>query len=168
MDSIKTMRNIRAFIALLALLVASGAAQAQTGPSVSLAPSDLQGSTYFSGSAGAVNTQTTTSIVVPANQHAYINYLQVGICGDNTANIASLANGAFTSTNLGGWTQGLSFYQATAVATTSDAVACQFAPGAARTHPLVSAAGPVTVTVVSPAAITHAGFEVNIEYYLAQ
>lgn len=143
-------------------------AYAQTGPIVSPGPSDTQGSTSFAGVAGAINTQTTTSIVVGANQHAYINLLQVGVCGDNTANIANVANAAFTSTNLGGWTQGISFYQATAVATTSDAVGCTFAPGAARTKPLISAPGPVTVTIVSPAAVAHAGFETNVEYYLAQ
>lgn len=153
---------------LLLFLVWVSAAQAQTGPIVSLGGSDSQASTLFAGSSPAVNTNASISIVVPANQHAYINYLQVGICGDNTANIANAANVAFTSTNLGGWTQGLSFYQATAVATTSDAVACAFAPGAARTHPLISAAGPVTVTIVPPAAIVHAAFPINVEYYLAQ
>jgi hypothetical protein len=142
-------------------------AQAQTGPLVSAGPSDTQASTFFAGNAPLINTNASISISVPANQHAYINYLQVGVCGDGTAALGTAANVAFTSTNLGGWTQQLSLLQSATIGTGVINL-CAFNPGPARTHPLVSGAGPVTVTIVPPTADAHASFPINVEYYLAQ
>jgi hypothetical protein len=160
---------MRFLSAVLAALLFSFAAQAQVGPTVSQGPSDLQGSTGVCATAPAINAQSTCTITVPANQHAYINFLQVGACADYAAAATSAPQLAFTSTNLNGWTQQVDapFNGGTALSTTSIFQGCSYV-GGMRIHPLVSAAGPVSVTVVSPAAQAHTSYPINIEYYLAQ
>jgi hypothetical protein len=161
--------DLRALLAALFCLAAS-AAYGQQGPLVSLGPSDTQASTSLCATAPAVNaTQAagTCTINVNANQHLYINYLQVGVCGDNAAVVANTPQLAFTSTNLNGWTQQFSFLQGATAGTTGIFISCQFI-GGVKSHPLVSAAGPVSVTIVPPAQQAHSSYPINVEGYFAQ
>jgi hypothetical protein len=154
---------------ILTALLCFGLAQAvaQTGPLVSIAPTDLLGSTLQCNLAAAINTQNTCTINVGSNQHAYINYLLVGVCGDSTTNTVNTAQGVFTSTNLNGWQQQFSFLQGATIGTPGVFTSCQYI-GGLRTHPLMSVAGPATVTIVSPAGQAHSSYPINVEYYLAQ
>jgi hypothetical protein len=157
-------------IAALCLMFLPCAAMAQQGTPVSPAPSDLQGSTGVCATAPVVNaTQAagTCTISVPANQHLYINFLQVGACVDDTTNLTNTPQLAFTSTNLNGWTQQFSVLMGGTVGTTGAYQACIFM-GGPRGHPLVSAAGPVSVTILPPAQQAHTSYPINVEYYLAQ
>lgn len=156
---------MKSLILAALLCLAALPALAQQGPLVSPAQTDLLGSSGVCATAPASNATSTCTITVPANQHAYINFLQVGACGDGTAGSAQQL--AFTSTNLNGWTQQLSWAAGTVPTTTSAALTCVFL-GGPRTHPLVSAAGPVSVTIVSPAATGHVSWPINVEYFLAQ
>jgi hypothetical protein len=156
-------------IAALCLTLLPYAAMAQQGTPVSPAPSDLQASTFVCATTPAVSAQSTCTITVPSNQHAYINFLQVGACSNYGATAVSQPQLTFTSTNLNGWTQQIDapFNGGTALSTTSIFQGCIYA-GGARIHPLVSAAGPLSVTVVSPASQAATSYPINIEYYLAQ
>jgi len=156
--------------ALVTTLMLAPEALGQTGPTVSAGPTDLQASTGGCYTAPAVNATVaagTCTIAVPANQHLYINFLQVGVCTDNTTNAVNTPQLAFTSTNLNGWTQQFSWLQGATIGTTGDFTTCQFI-GGPRTHPLVSAAGPLNVTIVPPAQQAHSSYPINAEYYLAQ
>lgn len=164
---------MKTLILTICFLLLSFAADAQTGYTVSLGPTPLgnQGSCYVT---PAVNTATTCTITIPANQHAYITYYSVGICGDNTANIVNEAQVSFTSvtssaptTALGSWAEQMSFYQATGVATTGDAVACIFKVGPGQ-YPLISAAGPATIVITPPAINAHASTPMTFVWYTAQ
>lgn len=145
--------------AVLAALLFSLGAHAQTGPFVSQGPTPTQGSSGVCAVAPAINTQSTCTINVPGNQHAYINYLSVTGCSNATA--SSAVQQAFTSTNLNGWTAQISVSAATSLPTCVTV-------GGARAQPMMSSAGPVTVTVVTPAAATNISWSYDIEYYLAQ
>lgn len=161
---------MRRWLWLFGLLGFVGVAHAQQGPPASLGPTDLQASTSLCATAPVVNaTQAagTCTIQVNANQHLYINYLQVGACTDNTANAVNTPQLAFTSTNLNGWTQQFSYLQGGTAGTVGSFPSCLFM-GGARSHPLVSATGPVAVTIVPPAQQAHSSYPINVEGYFAQ
>jgi hypothetical protein len=159
--------EMKSLLALWLCLLCS-AAMAQQGTAVSLAPSDLQGTSFSCYTTPAVGAVTACSINVPANQHAYINFLQVGVCFDNNGAVAgNLAQGTFGSTNLNGWQQQISFLGGAAATSTGIVPSCTYV-GGLRSHPLVSAAGPVTATITTPTTNAHLSYPINVEYYLAQ
>jgi hypothetical protein len=152
------------FGALLALTLGTSLAFAQQAGSTTVqqSPSRLDACQGVAYATGAVNTQITATIPVPAGNYAYICSIQADVCNSNTASTA-IANSNFTSTNLPSnptWQISL--------ATTANLC---MNPGAIRETfngpPLKSSNAGTNVTIVSPAGVSQTAYTIRVTYYLA-
>src|SRR5208282_1926708 len=73
-------------------------------------------STNMCAAAPAINVNVTCTITPPNGMYVYINFLQVGACGDGVASKTAIqAN--WTTTNLSGWVAETSYVTGTPVST---------------------------------------------------
>jgi hypothetical protein len=99
---------------------------------------------------------TATTATPPPGQFVYVTGIDVQISADATG--AAVAALKTTSTNLWGWASVQSL-----VAGAGAYVTDHFAPAI----PIRAQQSDLAVTVVSPAASTHAEYAINIYYYVA-
>jgi hypothetical protein len=133
------------------------AQQGVPGTLVQQSPTMLNACTPSNKSA-AVNNAVTVSLTPPNGLFTYICGIDLTVSEDATGLVAQ-TNASFTSTNLGGWAYEFS---TTAALNTTPVDKNFYFP-----TPVKSAQPGVAVTVVSPAANTHAAYNVNVYYYFA-
>ena len=152
------MKMIRKFLLAAGLVTAMEAAGAQTLTQQS--PTQLNaGSVCQAVGTPAVNTQNTLTFTVPAGQYLYLTSVYLSVEADSTGTTA-VALQRFTTTNLQSLEWDFSF---AGVVNTNFVVANYANPaGIAK-----SAIGPVSVTIVSPAAAAHDAFPMNACGYFA-
>ncbi len=154
---------------LLALLVLAPCMALAQSPSASAPIQQSQqrfdASTNVCAAAPAVNVNVTCTITPPNGMYVYINFLQIGACGDGVASKTAIqAN--WTTTNLSGWVAETAYLTAGTIATNPFTNLCQFV-GGAMTAPLKSVAAGVPVTVVPPTANADVSYPIIVEYYFA-
>lgn len=158
---------IRFLLAVTFVLVCGGAwAQSPSASApIQQSQSRLDASTGVCAAAPAINTNVTCTITPPNGQYVYINYLQVGACGDGVLSKTAIqAN--WTTTNLNSWTAETSYLSGSGITTNAGQNLCQFA-GGALTSPLKSVQAGVAVTVVPPTANADISYPVIVEYFFA-
>lgn len=108
----------------------------------------------------AVNTAVTLTLTPGGNQYVYVCEIDFTISVDATGTSPATTNVSFTTTNLGGWSYKFS---------TAADVANTIVLDKAFTFPtcLKSLTPGTAVTIVSPAARTHAIYNINASYYFA-
>lgn len=107
----------------------------------------------------AVNTQNTLTFVVPSGQSLYLTSIKMAVEADGTGGTA-IALGRFTSTNLQSLEWDVSFVGT--ANTFQDVISMANPAGIVK-----SAVGPLSVTIVSPAAGTHNAYAMQACGYYA-
>jgi len=150
-------------LSCLAFMSAEALAQAQIAPPVQQASTRSDAATvvcpvtYSSGTAFAVNVQSTATCTPPAGQFVYITGISFDVCTNGTGTAANQVN--FTSTNLTGsplWTFSIA----------ATASICQHW-SEPLASPLKSTAAGTAVTIVSPAAATANSYYARVYAYYA-
>lgn len=129
---------------------------------VQQSPTRLDVATGVAAAVGAINTQQTATITVPAGQYAYITAVGLSACQNATSTAISVAT--FTSTNLATQTGGTTPTWLLSAAATAQLCYFSFE---SYGQPIKSASPGTAVTIVSPAAVAQAGFGIRAYYYTA-
>lgn len=137
-------------------------AQAQVAPSVQQASTrsdaaTLVGAITSSGTALAVNTQTTSTLTCPSGQYCYITGITFEVCTNGTGSAQNQVT--FTSTGISNTPS----FEYSIAATASICQRWNEVFGA----PLKSLAPGTNVTFVSPAAATNNSYNIRAYYYTA-
>jgi hypothetical protein len=147
----------RTLYAILAVLLTAVSASAQAPTLIQQGATQLTACTTGNAN-GAVNATATLTLTPPNGQFVYISEIDMQVANDATGAVVS-TNLKFTSTNIGGWQ--FQFSAANAANTSTNYGPFIFGP------PIKSAAAGTAVTIVSPAANTHAAYSINACYYFA-
>lgn len=142
----------------LFVCLAGALALAQSPTVVQQHQTHLDSGTNINATAAVNNAVTLTIPAPPAGQYIYISEIDLQVVNDATGAVTQ-QNVAFTSTNLNSWQ--FLYSSANAANTSSSFGPIIFPTG-------LKAPSPGTkVTIVSPAANTHAAYNINVVYWIA-
>lgn len=129
---------------------------------------DAASSCSYAPAVNVAATSATCTITPPAGQFVYVDSLIVYACLDGTASISSIQQN-FTSTNLGNpsFAYETALISGSTITTNATDVLCQSSGQLIGTSPLKSTVPGTAITIVPPAAATHASFGQFVAYHFA-